>query len=154
MPRTVMIDPDGTCHSYLGVIVRHPTGIVYRQQCGGIETLERSAEGYFVPLGGATFDASQGRLLSVGLTAVFHDQGGCVFGGMSYVGYPAFPPERLAQLRLQVEAIPYWSVAESGDTEQRVPLQLDESRLSDLLEAWVPVVTPHGPAVLTWPNCD
>jgi hypothetical protein len=34
------------------------------------------------------------------------------------------------------------------------PLALDESRLSDLDEAWVPVLTAHGPGALVWNNSD
>lgn len=34
------------------------------------------------------------------------------------------------------------------------PLALDESRLSDLDEAWVPVLTAHGPGTLVWNNSD
>jgi hypothetical protein len=31
---------------------------------------------------------------------------------------------------------------------------LDESRLAEADEAWVPVFTPDGPGVLTWENSD
>ncbi|WUO43891.1 DUF6210 family protein [Streptomyces sp. NBC_00285] len=31
---------------------------------------------------------------------------------------------------------------------------LDESRLAEADEAWVPVLTPDGPGVLTWENSD
>jgi len=63
------------------------------------------------------------------------------------------PPERLQQLRALVQAIPYWT--RSGDGEDhRGHLLLDESRLLELVEAWVPVITADGPGVLTWPNCD
>ncbi|MFJ9706886.1 DUF6210 family protein [Streptomyces sp. NPDC101234] len=33
-------------------------------------------------------------------------------------------------------------------------LALDETRLADVDEAWVPVVTPDGPGVLVWENSD
>jgi hypothetical protein len=33
-------------------------------------------------------------------------------------------------------------------------LALDESRLGDLDEAWVPVLTSHGPGTLVWGNSD
>jgi hypothetical protein len=151
--RAVFIDPDGTCHSYLGVIVAHPTGVSYFQQCGGVDTIERSLEGFFVPLGGTSFDPEQGHLDSVGLTAVFHDQG-CQFGGASRDGKPQLPPERIEELRLLVEAIPYWVTSATGDSDRRDHLRLDDSRLADLVEAWIPVITPDGPGILTWPNCD
>ena len=31
---------------------------------------------------------------------------------------------------------------------------LDESRILEADEAWIPVITPHGPGVLVWPNSD
>ncbi|MFI8456658.1 DUF6210 family protein [Kitasatospora sp. NPDC085464] len=33
-------------------------------------------------------------------------------------------------------------------------LQLDESRIGEADEAWVPVITPDGPGVLVWLNSD
>jgi len=153
MVRVVPIDADGTCHAYLGVVVSHPTGVVYRQQCGGVECLERSLEGYFVLLGGASFDMEQGRLRSEGLTAPFH-QRGCRYGGSPHDGTPQLPPDRLAALRRLVEAIPYWTPSKRGDDDVRGHLRLDEDRVLELVEAWVPVITPDGPGVLTWPNRD
>jgi hypothetical protein len=50
-----------------------------------------------------------------------------------------------------VEALPYWTCDEG---ETRVSLRLDESRLEEVVEAWVPVLTPDGPGVLVWENCD
>lgn len=34
--RHVFLDPDGSAGDYLAVIVLHPTGVVYEQQCGGV----------------------------------------------------------------------------------------------------------------------
>jgi hypothetical protein len=34
------------------------------------------------------------------------------------------------------------------------PLSLEESRMDELDEAWVPVVCADGPALLIWPNSD
>lgn len=157
MPRFVFIDPDGTAHDYLGVIVSHPTGIVYIQQCAGVETLMRSLEGYLVPVGGITFDPAQGSISSQGLTVTFHENGGCTYGGEG-IGdpprAPRLPPDRISQLRAIVESIPYWTALESGETSRRGQLRLDETRLAEIVEAWVPVMTPEGCGILTWPNCD
>lgn len=38
--------------------------------------------------------------------------------------------------------------------EETQPLVLDETRLDELDEAWLPVVCADGPAVLIWPNSD
>ncbi|MGW9028169.1 DUF6210 family protein [Streptomyces sp. NPDC055722] len=44
----------------------------------------------------------------------------------------------------------------SANREDLFPtaLVLDESRLAEIDEAWVPVVTPDGPGVLVWENSD
>jgi hypothetical protein len=34
------------------------------------------------------------------------------------------------------------------------PLRIDEERADELDEAWVPVLTPDGPAYLAWVNSD
>src|SRR5688572_33163083 len=104
MSRVLLIDPDGSAHSHLGVVVCHPTGVIYQQQCGGVETLIRSAEGYFVPFGGATFDPAQGLVKSEGLTAPFHEHGRCMYGGAMV----RLPADRLAELRCLVSSIPFW----------------------------------------------
>ncbi|MFF7677589.1 DUF6210 family protein [Actinacidiphila glaucinigra] len=46
----------------------------------------------------------------------------------------------------------YW--ASDGTSEQPHALRLDESRIRDADEAWVPVITPDGAAVLVWFNSD
>jgi hypothetical protein len=154
--RRVFLDPDGTLPQLLGVIIAHPTGVQYEQQCAGTETALRQLEGYFVPLGGLRFVPEEGLVDPTALTAVFHRGEGCVWGGEPWKLPPntsRLPPERLEQLRSVVEAIPYWAHAEAG-TEQRGRLRLDETRLGELVEAWVPVLTPDGRGVLVWENCD
>lgn len=155
--RTVVIDPDGTSQSYCAVIVQHPTGVSYQQQCGGVECAQRSVEGYYVPLGGALLEAADGFVDFAKLTAVFHQGKGCRFGGSPSrlpPNTPTLPPDRLDVLRAVVATIPYWRSEDGPAEEHRVGLRLDEDRLGELLEAWVPVLTPDGPAILTWPNCD
>lgn len=63
------------------------------------------------------------------------------------------PAERLDQLRKLVEGFPYWKSLSSLD-ESREALRFDESRLGELAEAWIPVLTPDGPGVLLAQNCD
>ncbi|MYX33047.1 MULTISPECIES: DUF6210 family protein [unclassified Streptomyces] len=41
-----------------------------------------------------------------------------------------------------------------GTSEQPHALRVDESRIRDADEAWIPVITPDGPAVLVWFNSD
>lgn len=142
MPRTVFLDPDGTASDWLGVIVRHQTGVAYQQQCGGTSTELRSAEGYYVPL-------AWGGLKPTDLTAPFHRGKACLHAA----GTP-LSPERLGALRQSVEAIAFWTSREEGDNDTRAPLRLDDDRIAELVEAWVPVITPAGGGVLVWPNCD
>ena len=148
------IDPDGSLHNYLGVLGGYATGVVYRQQCGGVEADMRQVEGYFVPVGGHSLDPSQGRVDAAELTAVFHSAGGCTYGGAAREGRLGLPAERLSALRALVQRIPYWTFQDDGEVDRRVPLRLDDARLLELLEAWVPVLTPDGPGILTWSNCD
>jgi len=150
-----MIDPDGTCHDYLGLIVEHATGVIYHQQCGGLENHDRSVEGYYLPLGGVRFHSEEGDLNWRNLAAVFHGaDGSCVYGGNSFREYQVFPADRLAILLREIEAVPFWTFTEEGEADERVSLRFDESRFAELVEAWVPVLTPYGRAILTWPNCD
>ena len=144
--RRVFLDPDGTADPYLGVIVAASTGVVYVQQCGGHTTLDRELEGYYVPLGRLRFDAEQGYLDLGDLRQAFHDGRGCL--GHHPPGGP-----RLELLRATLGAVVYWRTSGDG-TDSREPLLLDEARLGEALEAWVPVLTPDGPGMLTWSNCD
>jgi hypothetical protein len=150
MSRVLLIDPDGSAQNYLGVVVCHPTGIIYQQQCGGVETVMRSTEGYFVPVGGVTFDPDQGLVESEALTTPFHDDRRCMYGGATV----RLPADRLAVLRGLVSSIPFWTFRRDGEVEQRGHLYLDDTKLNELVEAWLPVVTPVGVGFLTWPNCD
>lgn len=149
--RHVFLDPDETLPYLLGVIIAHPTGVCYEHQCAGTETALRSLEGYFLPLGGLRFEPEEGVFVPKELTEVFHRGKACLWGGQPWrlaPGLPLLPADRLERLRSVVEAIPYWS------GNQRGHLQVDEARLGELLEAWVPVLTADGPGVLAWANCD
>lgn len=148
--RYVFVDPDGTWPSWMLVVVMAPTGVVYQQQCAGQVCDQRDMEGFLVPIGGYKLDADEGLIDPDAFTAVFHDGDGCRWGS----GYNALPAERLAALRQLVAALPYWSFGSRGETTARGALAIDESRLGDLTEAWVPVVTLDGPGVLIWNNCD
>jgi hypothetical protein len=63
----------------------------------------------------------------------------------------------MARLRSAVDKT---AVEESGQTagdllsREQKPLLLDESRLGELDEAWVPVLTPDGSGLLVWNNSD
>ncbi|MER5978556.1 DUF6210 family protein [Streptomyces sp. NPDC001857] len=54
----------------------------------------------------------------------------------------------MAALSETIGAIRYWT--RDGSTAEPHPLRLNESRIREADEAWVPEVTPDGPAVLVW----
>ncbi|MGW3119964.1 DUF6210 family protein [Streptomyces sp. NPDC001107] len=63
-----------------------------------------------------------------------------------------WPPALLERLRGAVALHVYGS--SNRDDLYPAPLVLDESRLAEADEAWVPVLTPDGPGVLVWENSD
>ncbi|WP_437315837.1 DUF6210 family protein [Sorangium sp. So ce385] len=148
--RHVHLDPDGTWRAtWLVVVVEAPTGVLYEQQCAGTGCDDRAIEGYLVPLGGLKVDASAGFIEPDELTSVFHDGSACVWGMCG----DRLPHDRLGRLRQLVRSVPYWHRRDDGE-EVPSPLELDERRLGELAEAWVPVITPDGPGILMWHNCD
>lgn len=133
----VFLDPDGTGEDWSYVVVRADTGVTYEQQCGGGECLLRTVQGYLVPVYQHEVLTELGDLLA------------------NEVDTSAAEPVS-AEVRKQVAElvgeIRFWpSVRDGGDA---VALALDEDRIGELTEAWVPVTTPDGPGVLIWPNSD
>lgn len=134
----VSLDPDALGSS-LHVVVSAPTGIIYQHQYGGTACLYGEVEGYLVPVvAGAALTA---------LRNLFEQH----FAGAGTGGH-RWTPDELTELRSIVAGIVYW--ASDGLTEDPHNLRLDESRLSSADEAWLPVLTPDGPATLLWPNSD
>jgi Family of unknown function (DUF6210) len=111
-------------------------GVTYQQQCGGVACHHRELEGYFLPVSGVG-----APVVPSDLRGPFHRGEACTWREPT--------PDGLATLRSIVEKV---AMLENG--EQAKPLVLDESRVREVLESWVPVLTPLGPGVLTWPNCD
>ena len=148
--RHVFLDPDGTWSEWLAVVIEHPTGIAYSQQCGGTANDHRLVEGYLVPLGGPQCDAEAGSIEVPQLRDVFHRGTGCVY---KWVGFD-LPSDRRERLAALVATVPYWQCRLDGGPDARLPLALDHSRIDEICEAWVPVVTPDGPGILVYANCD
>ncbi|MFJ7072026.1 DUF6210 family protein [Streptomyces sp. NPDC098781] len=63
--------------------------------------------------------------------------------------WPDDERERLGRI---VRDVTYWAC--DGHDEEPHDLRLDESRMREADEAWVPVRTPDGPGVLVWFNSD
>ena len=131
-------------------VIAAPTGVVYQHQCAGVACEVRQIEGYLVPLGGLKFEADAGPINPAEFTAPFHSGESCVCG----ISGAALSADRLSWLRSLVASVTFWDIAPDGEVTSRSRLRLDESRLRELAEAWVPVVTPAGSGILMWNNCD
>jgi hypothetical protein len=138
--RVVMLDPDGIAPpGWMHVIVHAPTGIIYEQQYGGTATLLGKAEGYLVPV-------HQAEALAT-LRSVFER-------GLRGAGTSVTPltPALLDQVQRAVSTIRFWQ--RDNDDDKPHQLILNDTRLHELDEAWVPVRTPDGPGHLVWANSD
>jgi Family of unknown function (DUF6210) len=146
----VMLDPDGSLgEGWMFVIVSAATGVEYHHQCGGVACDQRSIEGYLVPVDNFALPSDRSGPGTEDFTQVFHHRSACRWG---YRG-SALPAERLEKLKHLVQAVPFWRMNDEGP-DDRLTLKMDHRRLDEVLEAYVPVVTPDGPGVLLWENCD
>lgn len=142
----VDLDPDGTFpEDWMAVVIRHPTGVVYINQSAGVACQQRKVEGYLVPLGSTAFDVDSPHPTGDQLIAIFHDGDKCMW---PWTGADV-PEDRIERLAGLVAHLAFWS-HERG----LGPLELDLSRRDEIAEAWIPVLTPDGPAVLIYQNCD
>ncbi|QFG21091.1 DUF6210 family protein [Actinomadura sp. WMMB 499] len=149
--RYVFLDPDGTQGEWLYVVVQAGTGVVYQQQYGGTATLLGGVEGYLVPI--AARDPVTGRDGLRELRDVFERT--LRGAGVAGAGPRGIGPGLLDRIRSAVGALRFWPSGPSAEPGTgRAPLRLDEERLPELDEAWVPVRTPDGPGVLMWDNSD
>jgi hypothetical protein len=141
----IVLDPDGSLDLGLGllVLVEAPTGVTYLQQCAGGLTEQRSIEGYVIPVGGHA--AAQ----------KVYDWFWSTFRGTCYMTLSGSPwtPAHTAALASLVGEIPCWRTNASPE-DIREFLRLDESRMHECVEAWIPVVTPYGAGILTLANSD
>ena len=138
----IFIDPDGTQENTLHVLVQHPTGVEYAHQCAGYVNEERSAEGFLIPLGESK--ASQPLI----------DWFWKRFKGNSYPPLIEWDQQNVSELKDLVQKIPCWFTAKGGEADRRTTLALDEDRMGECVEGWVPVKTPFGPGILVFENCD
>jgi hypothetical protein len=135
----VFLDLEGNGNGTVFVVVAAPTGVVYEVQGGGHGCVPYEQEGYLVPV--------PGRGLDEELKEIFVGE----LKGWGSRGL-TWSPRLLDRLRSAVALHIYGSA--NRDDLCPAPLALDESRLAEADEAWVPVLTPDGPGVLTWENSD
>jgi hypothetical protein len=141
-PIYIFIDPDGTADVGLCLIVQHPTGVVYANQCGGFATEEKPVEGYLVPLGN--------RKIEDEIFDFFWRE----FGGHCYWPNNRWTEDRVRELNGILTSISCWTTPERGAESQCGVLQLDTSRIEECIEAWIPVLSPMGKGILILGNSD
>jgi hypothetical protein len=140
--QTVVIDPDGTQSWCLLLVFPAETGTTYESQCAGVATEQRQIEGYLVPVGD--------QVASAALRDFFARQfrgNPPPYGGNDWTG------DALDELADLVGQVPYWYRKPDG-TDSRTMLSLNVDRVSELTEAWVPVRTADGDAILLFKNSD
>ena len=102
----------------------------------------RVAEGFLIPLGGP--EAAKPLI----------DWFWKTFRGNSYQPMAEWTEIRIAELRALVSSIACWWTVRDGTQDERRFLQLDEARMMECIEGWVPVQTPYGPGILLFENSD
>ncbi|MCY1030791.1 DUF6210 family protein [Corallococcus sp. BB11-1] len=154
VPHYVFLNPDGLRPFGLGVIVQAPTGVMYGNQCDGHLNEMRWAEGFFVPLHSVdlSLDPDDDEVFNVE-HALFD------FFKKGFRGHPymreVWTPSHFERLALLVSRVPMWHATHPDQVlGERLHLALDRERLDEVTEAWVPVLTPYGPGILVFENCD
>lgn len=136
----VFLDPDGTgaASSWIYVIIRANTGVSYQHECGGDANEIRSCTGYLVPLMGSKFQVENGYITPSELSKIFGE-------------HPKTSEcsQFIQSLRESVDQLAYWGINPKGES-YRTRLKLDNDRLNEIVEGWVPVDTPDGSGVLVW----
>jgi hypothetical protein len=126
----------GSTEQTMLVLVPRKTGLVYGHQYGGLKCRYAETEGFLVP-------AWVNPEARAGLDRLFlADLGG---NGVQ----DEDRPEAVERVRDAIQQIWY-----RGTGDRMAPLQVDDARAGELDEAWVPVLTPDGPAYLAWSNSD
>ncbi len=136
----VFVNPSAfLLHPWMAVICEAHTGVRYTNQAGGVQCLPKTTEGYYVPV----FD---GQALAE-LRAVFEDD----LQEQGARGGPEVLKPYIERIR---EAVSLVRMDSSTGGPSEAHLKLDDSRLAEADEAWIPVITPDGPGVLIWENSD
>ena len=136
------VNPRDDSPHILGLIVEHRTGVVYGNQVGGLACVWRSLEGFFVVLGTGQVPQS------------FIDYF-ARYGGSPPLTRLDWSPGDLADVAsLIARTAPFASTGADGFGESRLPVRLDESRLDDLTEGWIPVAFGDRRGVIVFPNSD
>ena len=147
--RYIVLDADGSWSPWLIAAIKGPTEVIYEHQCAGTGCDHRLIEGFLVPISGFWLKHEDGVVTVDPFTEIFHEGTACAW---SWAG-SRLPLERLEGLKKLVEKLPYWQCDGQGN-DHRLNLKLDENRLFEVAEGWIPITTPDGPGVLLFQNCD
>lgn len=139
-PIYIPINADGMLGDYLLLIVLAPTHIYYTHQCGGYSCDQKRAEGFLVPVGVANDLERLNHWFEL------------TFGGfcMDASVWDAKKTESLARIIAKIQC---WHSDEEGNDQVHY-LKLDRSRMSECIEAWIPVLSPYGAGILVLANSD
>jgi hypothetical protein len=134
---TVVVDPDGTRDLGLAALILAPTGVTYSSQVGGLAIQQRFAEGYLVPIGRQEDAEPFVRLFAE------------AFGGNPPTSGLDWGDRWLGELESLVQSVSVWSAREGW-----TPLEVDQERLAELTEGWIPIQSFLGPGLLLFKNSD
>ena len=127
----------------LMLIVQSTTGVTYETQCNGTSCSQRTAEGFLIPI-----SSSEG---AQNLYDWFQSYGDtCNDMGKFWDPQAAQKVEQLSALMRNIRC---WYSDPNGKCKPH-HLELDVTRMSECVQAWIPVITPYGPAILTSRNSD
>ena len=137
----VFLNPDGTQSIGAIVVVASATGVTYSTQCAGLSNEHRALEGFVIPVGGEK------------LADEIHKWFWTRFHGNCYPPMVEWNQKLIEELKVLISRIPCWRTESDGEDE-RLFLNLDENRMQECAEAWIPVSTPYGDGILTLKNSD
>lgn len=135
----VLLHPDRTEKPYLYVIIPAETGVVYANQVGEKASEIRELEGFLIPL---TQHSITTQLTGFFLRE-FHSQGHQI----------TWTEGKIGTLKALVKEISCWYTIKGGKDDS-FHLLLDETRMEECTEGWIPVHTPYGSGVLVFNHRD
>ncbi|MFI1379614.1 DUF6210 family protein [Embleya sp. NPDC020886] len=131
-------------YDWLFVVLEAPSGMVYEIQTCGTSCVQSRVEGHLIPIEAPDAYAA--------LIDLFVRE----FSGSGGPRMWAWTPAHLDSLRAAISTIRFPADYDSAPVMgyPGTPIHVDESRLSEATEAWIPVTTELGTGILVWSNSD
>ncbi|MGC0420009.1 DUF6210 family protein [Embleya sp. AB8] len=129
-------------YDWLFVVLEAPSGMVYEIQTCGTACMQSRVEGHLIPI-----EAPDAYAALIDLFV--REFSGC--GGPR-----TWTSDHLGSLRAAISTIKFPADFDSAPVMgyPGTPIHVDESRLSEVTEAWIPVTTELGTGILVWSNSD